>query len=102
MTPPYSVACSVTCSVACSLDRLVLDALELEELLEAVAAVFAPDARLLVAPERGDGIERSAIHLDLTGPQAAGHLVGVVGVGRPHTAGQPVDHPVGDRHGVVF
>src|SRR5258707_8515013 len=63
---------------------LQLHRLDLEELLEAVLAVLAAVAAVLVATEGGDGVERPAVHLDLTGADATCDLLGSLGIGALH------------------
>ena len=53
-------------------------------------AVLAAVAGLLVATERRVRVERAAVDLDLAGADAAGDLLGPLGVGRPHAARQAV------------
>ena len=76
--------------------------LDLEELLQAERAELAPVARLLVAPERGHGVEPATVDLDLAGPQPAGHRLGPFRVGGPDAAGQSVLGVVGDVDRLVL
>src|SRR3546814_11990015 len=75
---------------------LQLHALGLEELLEAVHAVLAAVARLLVATEGSGRVERPAVDLDLAGADLLGDLLGPLRVGAPHTPGEAVGRGVGD------
>src|SRR5689334_19140013 len=77
-----------------------LQRLGLLELGETVGAELATVARLLVAAERSERIERATVDVDLAGAHLAGEGDCVVGVGRPDTAGQPVDRVVRDPQGL--
>src|SRR3546814_15898988 len=79
-----------------------LQALGLEELLEAVHAVLAAVARLLVATEGSGRVERPAVDLDLAGADLLGDLLGTLSVGAPHPAGEAVGRVVGDLHSGVL
>src|SRR5690606_33583305 len=79
-----------------------LHRLDLEELLEAVLAVLAPVAAVLVAAEGRVRVEGPAVDLDLAGADPAGEGLGPLRVGAPHAAGQAVDRVVGDSGGVVL
>src|SRR4051812_30433121 len=59
---------------------LELDRLHLEELLEAELAELAPVARLLVAAERRERVERRAVDLDLPGADPSRDGLGPVRV----------------------
>src|SRR5512143_703407 len=79
-----------------------LQRLGLEELLEPEGAELAADARLLVATERRDRVEPSAVDVDLTGLHPAGErgrpLLGL----RPDRTREAVGRAVGDRQGLVL
>src|SRR3954462_1903948 len=79
-----------------------LHGLDLEELLEAVRAVLAAVAAVLVATERGDGVERTTVDLDLAGADATSDLLGPLGVGSLHATRQAVDRVVGDADRILF
>src|SRR3712207_7596554 len=81
---------------------LQLEALGLEELLDAELAQLTALAGLLVAAERGHGVERPAVDLDLARPDAPGHGLRPLGVARPHPAGEAVDGVVGDADGLLL
>src|SRR5690606_5913427 len=72
-----------------------LHGLDLEELFEAVLAVLAPVAAVLVAAEGRVRVEGPAVDLDLAGADPAGEGLGPLRVGAPHAAGQAVDRVVG-------
>src|SRR5207253_9167252 len=69
---------------------LQLQALDLQQLLDPVAAVLAAVAGLAVAAERRQRVEGAAVDLDLTGADAAGDGDRPLLVGRPDAAGEPV------------
>src|SRR5918995_918569 len=66
-----------------------LHRLDLEELLEAVGAVLAAVAAVLVAAERCARVEGTAVDLDLARADAAGGGLGPVGLRAPHPPRQP-------------
>src|SRR5487761_2253842 len=81
---------------------VVLDGLHLKELLEAVVAELAPDARLLVSAKWRDHVEGAAIDLHLTGANLARDLEGLlVGVCRDANR-EPVVGVVGASDGLVL
>ena len=82
--------------------RLQLQALDLQQLLDRVAAVLAAVARLLVAAERGERVEGAAVDLDLAGADALGDADRAVLVGRPDAAGEAVVGVVGDPDRVLL
>src|SRR3954447_20051867 len=84
------------------LARLQLDCFCFEELLEPELAELAAVPRLLVSAERGERVERRAVHLNLAGADPPCHAPGALFVARPDAAGQAVDRVVGDPHGVVL
>src|SRR4051794_27096192 len=81
---------------------LQLQALDLQELLDCVAAVLTSVARLLVAAERGERVEGAAIDLDLAGADPLRHTDRPVLVRRPDAAGEAVVGVVGDPNCVVL
>ena len=76
-----------------------LQRLRLQELLDAVGAVLASVAGLLVATERRLDVEAATVDVDRARAHPAGDLHGPL-VGAPHAAGQAVEAVVGDgdRH----
>src|SRR6185437_15848224 len=82
--------------------RLALHRLGLDELLEAVLAALAPDARLLVAAEGRARVEVPAVDVDLARAHLAGYPLGPGRVGAPHRAGQSVRGAVGDLDGLFL
>src|SRR5579871_6092257 len=81
---------------------LPLQGLRLEKLLKPELAPFAADPRLLVAAERRDGIERSAVDVDLPRTDLASYLFGVRLVSAPHPTRKPVDRVIGDLDGLFL
>src|ERR1700722_10094571 len=81
---------------------VVLDGLHLEELLEAVLAALAAEARLLVTTEGRHGIEGSSVDVHLTGAQLARDFDGLFVAAGPDTAGQSIRGIVGDRDGLFL
>jgi len=80
---------------------LALHALDLEELFEAVVAVFATITRLLVVAEWCVRIERATVDLHLTSAHPTSNCSGLVFIGHPHAAGQAVVGGVGDTYRIV-
>src|SRR5699024_425312 len=71
--------------------------LDLEVLLEALAAHLAADAGLLVAAERDVGaVPLAAVDAERAGADPCDDLLDALGIGAPHGAGQAVGGVVGD------
>src|SRR5436190_7153637 len=77
------------------------DRLQLDVVGQALDAELAPEARPLVAAERGDEVHRVLVHAVRAGADAAGDVEALVDVAGPHRAGQPVLTVVGDAHCVI-
>src|SRR6187549_319024 len=81
---------------------LELNRLDLEELLEAITAVFPAMPRLLEAAKWSKWIERRSVDLDLPRTHSTSEGFRTLGVGRPDAAVQTVDRAVGDLGRLVL
>src|SRR5947209_18127868 len=87
-------------------DRLAraseLQRLGLGELLEAERAELAADAALLEATKRRRDVEGAAVDVHLAGLHLPRERLRLLGVARPHAAGEAIDRVVGDLARLVF
>src|SRR5829696_5536738 len=77
------------------------DRLQLDVVGQALDAELAPEARPLVAAERGDEVHRVLVHAVRAGADAPGDVETLVDVAGPDRAGQAVLAVVGDAHCVI-
>ena len=87
---PLLVADSSKFMAGQPMPSLQLQALDLQQLLEAVAPVLAAVTGLLVAAERRQRVEGAAVDLDLAGADPLGDADRPLLVRRPDAAGEPV------------
>src|SRR5438270_4825589 len=73
-----------------------------EKFFQTIAAEFTSVSRLLVAAERREHIERTAIDVDASGTQAACDTLCARLIVRPHRARETIYAVVCNAHGVIF